>query len=249
MRCKLLVILFSAATVSCSPNSGKSTTLQEKVTIQEQVDEHSDSNPLFELHNRLKQFEKEKRLNDYDYATVSERIVEMGRVDDDARELLGLAQEYKAKKKIDDKVMKDIIVTVRELDIGNANELQIFIDKYGWIDSKRFGKKASYYSWLIIQHMVHDGGEFQRRMLEVMQPLALEKKVRPQDYAMLNDRVKVLFDKSMQDYGTQGQCKQGIWEPAPIKNRDKLHKRRVDMQLPLFSEQQKQMDAICSRRD
>lgn len=249
MRHKLLVILFSAATVSCSPNSGKSTTLQEQVTIQEQVDERSDSKLLFELQNRLIHFEKRKRLDNYDHATVSERIIEMGRADDDARELLGLAKEYKAKKKIDDKLMKDIIITVRNLDIGNASELQIYIDKYGWIDSKRFGRKASYYSWLIIQHMVHDGGEFQRKMLKVMQPLALEKKVRPQDYAMLNDRVKVLFDKSMQDYGTQGQCKRGIWEPAPIKNRDKLHERRVEMQLPLFSEQQKQMDAICSRRD
>ena len=101
-------------------------------------------------------------------------------------------------------------------EILNAPEVQA---EGGWIAAATFGKEASEWAWLIVQHADHDVG-FQIQMLSLLEELyAQDNSVAAlQNIAYLHDRIHVSQNKP-QRYGTQG-CRNadGIWHPAPCES-------------------------------
>ena len=100
------------------------------------------------------------------------------------------------------------------------------LDKYDWIDQKRFGKPVSAHAWILIQH-ADDHVDLQKEVLKRMEPYFKNGGVKPANYAYLWDRVAVNTGKK-QRYGTQPiwECKNGQLELQPIENRSEVNKLR-----------------------
>ena len=141
---------------------------------------------------------------------------------------------------------KTVYKRMREQDVTHHVELSLIVDIHGWIDPDRFGKQASQDAWLITQHMVHDKGVFQKKMLSYMEP---DVNVESTQYALLSDRIAVIFDKSAQEYGTQGKCQQdGNWQASPIRDFENLDKRRLVIGFEIFADYESKMDTKCLKR-
>ncbi len=135
---------------------------------------------------------------------------------------------------------------MRKQDISHHQKLNSFVEQYGWIDPKRFGNQASQDAWLITQHMVHDEGKFQKRMLSLMKP---GENISATKYALLSDRIKIIFDKKPQKYGTQGKCQSdGDWQVEPVENFELIDQRRLAIGFERFVEYEARMDFKCASR-
>lgn len=129
------------------------------------------------------------------------------------------------------------------IDKNNTRELKKIIKKYGWLDIKLVGKKASMDAWLIAQHADHDI-KFQKLCLKLMEEKLKEKKIEPQYYPYLKDRILVNSSKP-QIFGTQfyrHKIKGLI--PRPIKDRKNLDKRRKKFKLDPFKKYKKRHLAL-----
>lgn len=111
------------------------------------------------------------------------------------------------------------------LRVKQAERIQQIVDEYGWPTQDMVGEKASQAAWIIVQHADYDK-EFQKKMLQVMHPLALEGKIDPANYAYLYDRTH-----RPQLYGTQGQCEAQEFKPFPIEDPDQIDTRRRKMKM------------------
>ncbi|WP_371395779.1 DUF6624 domain-containing protein [Fretibacter rubidus] len=133
---------------------------------------------------------------------------------------------------------------MRDQDIRHHEALNDIVEQYGWIDIERFGQQASHDAWLITQHMVHDKGVFQKKMRSLMTPGTNVDKT---EYALLTDRIAVMFDKLHQTCGTQGKCQSsGDWTASQIKDFDTINSRRLAMGFAeTFAEYETRMDAKC----
>ena len=159
-----------------------------------------------------------------------------------------MLREYQSqafmKRESDPKSLQEIWKLTRDSDVSNALQLHAIIDRYGWIDAKRFGEKAEQNAWLISQHMVHDQGKFQRYVLQKMSKSSNYNNV---NYALLSDRVNIIFDKEPQQFGSQGKClKSGLWEPSAIDKKEELDDRRKAIGLKPFFEYSNRMSEKCA---
>lgn len=88
----------------------------------------------------------------------------------------------------------------------------------GWFTMVRDGRDAAVAAWQFIRHSQGDP-EWQTEIFGVIEPLgdAPEFKTEPHgfQYAFLADRV-AQHAGAPQPYGTQGECRDGAWEPHPI---------------------------------
>lgn len=106
------------------------------------------------------------------------------------------------------------------------------LDEFDWIDSGRFGDRASQQAWLLVQHADTDV-EFQARTLARMEPYLKNGGVSRSNYAYLWDRVAKNQGRE-QRYGTQsgsGDCVNGRIELAPIEDPENVDARRAEMGL------------------
>lgn len=104
------------------------------------------------------------------------------------------------------------------------------LEKYDWIDRKRFGKRISMAAWLLMQH-ADDHVELQALALSRMEPYLKNKGVDKGDYAYLWDRVAVNSGRK-QRYGTQPtwECTpEGKLTLQPMEDPDNVNKRRKKM--------------------
>jgi hypothetical protein len=99
----------------------------------------------------------------------------------------------------------------------------------GWPTVTAVGADGAQAAWLVAQHADHDPA-FQREVLGRMRELAAAGEVNLDNLAYLEDRV-ALGEKREQPYGTQGECRQGSWEPFPIAEPDKVDERRKAAEL------------------
>lgn len=119
----------------------------------------------------------------------------------------------------------DIWKKVEVEDKANTTQLKELLGTRDWFDDTIDGWGAENYGWLIVQHS-DDDPEFQREVLKKLEPLLLQGRVDPRNYAYLWDRVAVK-DERPQRYGTQFSCKDGQWVVAGgVEDPDNLDARR-----------------------
>ena len=91
-------------------------------------------------------------------------------------------------------------------DARGTAALRELLENWDWIDRHRFGASVSSHAWILAQH-ADDHPDFQRMVLERVEPYLENGGVRPRDYAYLWDRVAVNTG-ALQRFGTQpmGAC-------------------------------------------
>jgi len=191
----------------------------------------------------IKEFDDLLRYSESSIELVKHDLQIMGNKDSLVRKALYQALSEKEKHP---ELFHEVWKVIRDSDVSNGLQLHALIDRYGWIDSTRFGFEAERNAWLIAQHMVHDQGKFQRYVLLKMVENGNYNKV---NYALLSDRVNVMFDKVPQSYGSQGKCDdKGHWNPSPIKDEHNLDQRRQQIGLESFADYSKRLNSSCAGR-
>jgi len=120
-----------------------------------------------------------------------------------------------------------------KIDVRNTNRMKKIIEMVGWPTISRFGAQTSNDAWLLVQHADHDV-EFQKHCLELMKQLPEEETIKIY-LAYLEDRVAV-NEKRPQIYGTQFWEHDGVYEPRPIWEPEKVNERRASIGLETLEE-------------
>ena len=86
---------------------------------------------------------------------------------------------------------------------------------------------------------------FQRKVLEMLEPLLASGETNPSNFALLHDRVTV-NEGRLQRYGTQGFCVgPGKWAPRPIEDPEHVDARRKAMNLPPMADYMARFEGLC----
>ena len=106
--------------------------------------------------------------------------------------------------------------------------LEKIIRQYGYPGFRQVGEKSANNFWLLVQHAdAHP--DFQRRVLQLMQPQVKLKNASPVNYAYLTDRVAINAGQP-EEYGTQVEyAGSGLGKAVPKSLRDpqNVNKRRA----------------------
>lgn len=116
----------------------------------------------------------------------------------------------------------------RELDAENRSELAELIDKRGWPEPCQLTRSAASALFYVIQH--HRADQVRQEALPLFEEMGREGLVRGSEVAMLVDRT--LIDQgAAQRFGTQYECRDGIWARMPTEAPETLNARRDEMGL------------------
>lgn len=141
--------------------------------------------------------------------------------------IAAIARELEDRGHRDQEVRQGLIDIdlLREVDEGNAAWLRRLIAAHGWPDAGRFGPRASYAAWLIVQHS-DDPGLMESVLADVRAEVdrgALE----PFCFLSLFDRV-ALGSGRPQRYGTQASLDgQGVWRVLPLEDEAEADRLRA----------------------
>jgi hypothetical protein len=118
-------------------------------------------------------------------------------------------------------------------DRANVRRLRRIVENGGWPRQSVVGDKAAGGAFLVIQHA---SLEVQKEYLPQMRSAVAQKEARPQDLALLEDRV-LTREGRKQIYGSQlkGDGKGG-WEFYPIEDEAHVDERRKAVGLPPLAE-------------
>ncbi len=124
----------------------------------------------------------------------------------------------------------------------NDQWLESRIQSSGWFNVSEYGADADKAAFFIIQHS--GDVEFQKRVLEVLEPLVMHGDTSKSSFALLSDRIAIK-DEREQSFGSQGECSgDGVWAPFPIASGD-VDERRVEMTLEPLAEYVSRMSSFC----
>lgn len=99
------------------------------------------------------------------------------------------------------------------------------VAEIGWPVARMVGADGARAAWLLVQHADHDVA-FQRKCLDLMLALKKEDQASAVDVAYLTDRVLV-NEGLEQVYGTQFHVVDGVRQPRPIRDPEKVDERRA----------------------
>lgn len=131
-------------------------------------------------------------------------------------------------------------------DAQSTRLMRDLLERYDWIDSRRFGTRVGSHAWILVQHADRHP-DFQALALERMEAYLGEGGVRLRDYAYLYDRVAVNTGR-LQRYGTQpeAECDEaGGLALRPVEDLEGLDARRAQMGLGPY---QVDLDAMAAHR-
>jgi hypothetical protein len=129
---------------------------------------------------------------------------------------------------------------------SHVAELKQIVSVHGWPRISIVGSEAAKAAWLIAQHADFDGA-FQKEALRHMESLAPHAEAEAKLVGYLIDRVAVNEGRP-QVYGTQGGCKAGRWQPAPIADPEEVEMRRASVSMePLAFYAELGSAMYCSR--
>ena len=132
------------------------------------------------------------------------------------------------------------ILELKELDRMHTMWMKSVVEKRRWPTISMVGRDGANAAFLLVQHADHDAA-FQRRCLDLMQPLAERSEVSKPDLALLTDRV-LLAEGKKQLYGSQFVLDdRGELVPRPIEDEARVDQRREKMGLPPIAEYKKQL--------
>jgi hypothetical protein len=130
------------------------------------------------------------------------------------------------------------------VDAENLHALKALLDRWGWFDRKTWGDEADADAWILTHHADRDLS-FQKRVLDLLEPLVPSGGTDPSNFAYLCDRVAV-NDHRLQRFGTQGYCTgPGTWKPRPIEDPEHVDERRKAVGLPPLKDYIASFQNIC----
>lgn len=135
------------------------------------------------------------------------------------------------------------------VDRRNTADLKQLLQVHSWFTISEFGASADSNAWLLVQH-ADDDPAFQKQILKVLEPLALQGETKPSNFAYLFDRVALSYSnparQTPQRYGTQGRCTgPGTWQEFPVEDPAALDQRRATVGLMPIAEYRKFFKDIC----
>jgi len=149
--------------------------------------------------------------NTADFDEYSKRLIELGKLDQQAR-----GENFYSEESI-------------QIDKNNLSELKHLIKKHGFPEISKVGKKAYFAAYLIAQHAGRDLDFMKFFLSEVTKRLNTGEIIN-ETYGYLFDRVNRMEGRP-QIYGTQGKCFNGVYVPSkPISLVD-LDKKRATLGL------------------
>ena len=136
-----------------------------------------------------------------------------------------------------------------QIDERNRIWLSERIEQSGWFTISEHGEDADLAAFLIVQHADQDV-QFQRNMLNQLEPLAESGDTDSGRYAMLIDRVAVNSGE-LQVYGSQGYCSGPMeWQARPYEGtQEELDQRRQNVGLPDHQVYVDRISRNCSARE
>lgn len=130
-----------------------------------------------------------------------------------------------------------------EIDQKNTRRLEEIVLQFGWPTSKLVGEDGSDAAWLLAQH-ADLKPEFQKKVLQLMEPLVLSGEVQGRHYGYLYDRTH-----QPQKFGTQGNCVGNQWEPREMEDSSKVESLRKEYGMMPFAEyKQMATDRLCANK-
>ncbi len=129
---------------------------------------------------------------------------------------------------------EDYHAEMEKIHIDNARKLKHIIKEIGFPTVQKVGQEAYDAAWLIIQHAI-SLPVFMKSCLTLMKK---EKKdINPIHIAYLEDRIH-FFEHKPQLYGTQFDWDEnGVLNPAPFDDLDKVNERRKKLHLNTLEQQ------------
>ena len=124
-------------------------------------------------------------------------------------------------------------------DHENTRWLKRVVEMNGWPRISDVGEKAADAAWLLAQHADADP-LFQLDALQAMEPLVTSNEVRPQNFALLKDRVTLKL-AGYQRYGTQYECRDNQFVPRMLEDADKVEAWRAEVGLDSLVENQQRI--------
>ena len=110
-------------------------------------------------------------------------------------------------------------------DLRDQAELQALIPKSGWFPISVYGRDGALAAWLVVQHATNNPG-LMRRTIASLDRMRHTGEAQPTAYAIMYDRVALMFDHKPQRYGTQLGCQSGHLLPENVENPVYLDSRR-----------------------
>jgi len=138
------------------------------------------------------------------------------------------------------KQMDSLFRKMGHQDSINLVKVKRIIDTHGWLGPDEVGKQGAQTIFLVIQHA---DSLTQTTYLPILRDAVKNGKARPQDLAVLEDRVLTKQGKE-QIYGSQARIneKTGKYEFFPIKDEPNVNKRRASVGLEPLEEYAKYFD-------
>jgi hypothetical protein len=129
----------------------------------------------------------------------------------------------------DSKEFQELAMTMIKTDASNLAVVEQILNNYGWLGPDAVGKKANQTLFLVVQHA---DLETQKQYMPMMEQAVIDGKAKPQNFALLKDRVLLGMGKK-QLYGSQiGSDKStGKYYVKPIENPENVNQRRKEMGL------------------
>jgi hypothetical protein len=137
--------------------------------------------------------------------------------------------------------MLDLVRKQQQADAANIKRLEEIIHQHGWPGKSLVGEDASTSAFLIIQHAEL---KVQQKYLPMLKRAASEGEAKPDEVAMLEDRV-LMREGKKQMYGTQlraGPETGGKLALYPIEDEPNVDKRRASVGLGPIAEYVKQFN-------
>lgn len=158
-------------------------------------------------------------------ANDSEKLERMGRMDQVGRRVLtGInlhllpPDEIAAARKV-------MWSSIKEADAENQAALLAMVPPEGWFLKSRYGAKAAYAAFHIVQH---SEPPLWKRFVPILEPLVTKGEVDGQSYGLMYDRL-ALSDGRPQRYGSQMTCKAGKWKVDTLEAPETVDERRKAM--------------------
>ena len=136
-----------------------------------------------------------------------------------------MIEDVEKKHGFKSKEMQDLWKIIMKKDSGNLIAVKYILDTYGWLGEDKVGEQGSSTLFLVIQHA---DTRTQVKYLPMMREAVKNRKARPEQLALLEDRVALAQGKK-QIYGSQihQDPKSGKYFVAPIEDEPNVNMRRA----------------------
>jgi hypothetical protein len=152
----------------------------------------------------------------------AERILRLGDLDQAPRKVITTWDFSTVPEAERAKAVERAWALISAQDAEDQAALLKLVPPEGWFLRSKYGERASWAAFDIVQH-----GDLAllERFLPVLGRQVAAGEVPGEGYAMMYDRVETSHDRP-QLYGTQFRCDGGKWRPYPIKDPEGLEARR-----------------------